>query len=166
MLRPSRPALEHGQGVIARYCPFEPDAERVAWQPDAAKSGTGNDLPDLGRTGQKVSLLSYGTGGPSGFGARTGVDRSGRRRLIRRMLDLGVNLFDTAEGYGNSEEWLGDALQGAARDSYLIATKWSPPGTVSRFRRKRHVRRVWPSRSNAASNGCEPITSTSCSSTG
>ena len=82
----------------------------------------------LGRTGQKVSLLSYGTGGPSGFGARTGVDRSGRRRLIRRMLDLGVNLFDTAEGYGNSEEWLGDALQGAARDSYLIATKWGSPG--------------------------------------
>ena len=86
----------------------------------------------LGRTGQKVSLLSYGTGGPSGFGARTGVDRSGRRRLIRRMLDLGVNLFDTAEGYGDSEEWLGDALQGTARDSYLIATKWGPPGSERR----------------------------------
>ena len=84
---------------------------------------------NLGRTGQKVSLLSYGTGGPSGFGARTGVDRAGRHRLIRRMLDLGVNLFDTAEGYGDSEEWLGDALQGTSRDSYLIATKWSPPGT-------------------------------------
>ena len=83
----------------------------------------------LGRTGQKVSLLSYGSGGPSQFGARTGVDRAGRHRLIRRMLDLGVNLFDTAEGYGNSEEWLGDALQGATRDSYLIATKWGPPGT-------------------------------------
>ena len=83
----------------------------------------------LGRTGQKVSLLSYGTGGPSGFGARTGVDRSGRRRLIRRALDIGVNLIDTAEGYGDSEEWLGDALQGTTRDSYLIATKWSPPGT-------------------------------------
>ena len=83
---------------------------------------------NLGRTGQKVSLLSYGTGGPSGFGARTGVDRAGRHRLIRRMLDLGVNLFDTAEGYGDSEEWLGDALQGTSRDSYLIATKWGPPG--------------------------------------
>ena len=83
----------------------------------------------LGRTGQKVSLLSYGSGGPSQFGARTGVDRAGRHRLIRRMLDLGVNLFDTAEGYGNSEEWLGDALQGADRNSYLIATKWGPPGS-------------------------------------
>ena len=82
----------------------------------------------LGRTGQKVSLLSYGSGGPSGFGARTGVDRAGRHRLIRRMLDLGVNLFDTAEAYGDSEEWLGDALQGTDRDSYLIATKWGPPG--------------------------------------
>ena len=82
----------------------------------------------LGRTGQKVSLLSYGTGGPSGFGARTGVDRAGRHRLIRRVLDLGVNLIDTAEGYGNSEEWLGDALEGTDRGSYLIATKWGPPG--------------------------------------
>ena len=82
----------------------------------------------LGRTGQKVSLLSYGSGGPSGFGARTGVDRAGRHRLIRRMLDLGVNLFDTAEAYGDSEEWLGDALQGTDRGSYLIATKWGPPG--------------------------------------
>ncbi len=90
----------------------------------------------LGKTGEKVSLLSYGTGGPSGFGARTGVDRAGRQRLIRRMLDLGVNLFDTAEGYGNSEEWLGDALQGTARDSYLIATKWGPPGTWSDGERK------------------------------
>ena len=90
----------------------------------------------LGNTGEKVSLLSYGTGGPSGFGARTGVDRAGRHRLIRRMLDMGVNLFDTAEGYGDSEEWLGNALEGTDRGSYLIATKWGPPGTWSGGERK------------------------------
>ncbi len=81
----------------------------------------------LGRTGLEVSLLSYGTGGPSQFGARTGVDRAGRRRLVRRMLDLGVNFFDSAEAYGNSEEWLGDALEGVSRDDYYVATKWGPP---------------------------------------
>jgi L-galactose dehydrogenase len=79
----------------------------------------------LGNTGVDVSLLSYGTGGPSQFGQKTGVDDNGRAALISRALELGVNLFDTAEGYGEAEAMLGRALNGHARDSYLIATKWS-----------------------------------------
>ena len=79
----------------------------------------------LGDTGVDVSLLSYGTGGPSKFGQATGVDDAGRAKLISRAIELGVNLFDTAEGYGESEAMLGRALQGHARDSYLIATKWT-----------------------------------------
>jgi L-galactose dehydrogenase len=88
----------------------------------------------LGSTGVDVSLLSYGTGGPSKFGATTGVDDAGRAALVGRAIELGVNLFDTAEGYGESEAMLGRALTGHARDSYLIATKWSyltPDGLVT-----------------------------------
>ncbi|MBC8453318.1 MAG: aldo/keto reductase [Chloroflexi bacterium] len=88
----------------------------------------------LGNTGVDVSLLSYGTGGPSQFGQKTGVDDAGRAALIGRALELGVNLFDTAEGYGEAEGMLGRALQGHARDSYLVATKWSyrkPDGLVT-----------------------------------
>jgi L-galactose dehydrogenase len=79
----------------------------------------------LGNTGADVSLLSYGTGGPSKFGANTGVDDAGRKALINRAIELGVNLFDTAEAYGEAEGMLGRALDGHARDSYLVATKWS-----------------------------------------
>ncbi|MDA1280312.1 MAG: aldo/keto reductase [Chloroflexi bacterium] len=79
----------------------------------------------LGNTGVDVSLLSYGTGGPSQFGQKTGLDDSGRAALVGRALDLGVNLFDTAQGYGEAESMLGRALRGHTRDSYLIATKWS-----------------------------------------
>ncbi|MBN4064340.1 aldo/keto reductase [Dehalococcoides mccartyi] len=79
----------------------------------------------LGDTGVDVSLLSYGTGGPSKFGQATGVDDAGQAKLIGRALELGVNLFDTAAAYGESEAMLGRALEGHARDSYLIATKWS-----------------------------------------
>ncbi|MBH66060.1 MAG: hypothetical protein CL784_06065 [Chloroflexi bacterium] len=79
----------------------------------------------LGNTGEDISLLSYGTGGPSKFGQATGVDDAGRAKLVSRAIELGVNLFDTAEGYGESEAMLGRALQGHARDSYLIATKWT-----------------------------------------
>ena len=79
----------------------------------------------LGNTGVDVSLLSYGTGGPSQFGQRTGLDDAGRAAIVSRALELGVNLFDTAEAYGAAESMLGRALNGHTRDSYLIATKWS-----------------------------------------
>jgi len=38
---------------------------------------------------------------------------------------LGVNLFDTAAAYSDSEAILGRALRGVARDRYLIATKFT-----------------------------------------
>ncbi len=88
----------------------------------------------LGNTGVDVSLLSYGTGGPSQFGQKTGLDDAGRAALVSRALELGVNLFDTAEAYKGSEVLLEKALRGHARDSYLIATKWShrlPEGSVT-----------------------------------
>ena len=79
----------------------------------------------LGDTGVDVSLLSYGTGGPSKFGQIAGLDNSDRAKLIGKAIELGVNMFDTAEGYGESEELLGGALKGHTRDSYLISTKWT-----------------------------------------
>ena len=79
----------------------------------------------LGRTGLKVSLLGYGTGGASKFGATAGLDAAARNSLIRRALELGVNFFDTAAGYGESEEFLGESLSGVPRDSYVLCTKWS-----------------------------------------
>jgi aryl-alcohol dehydrogenase-like predicted oxidoreductase len=80
----------------------------------------------FGKTGLKISLLSYGTGGPGGFGRSVGLTHADQHRLARRCLELGINLFDTAEGYGNgaSEADLGRALVGVPRDSYYIATKW------------------------------------------
>ncbi len=87
----------------------------------------------LGRSGVEVSLLSLGTGGASQFGQKTGVDDAGRKRLVHAALDHGVNLFDTSEQYGDSEELLGNALAGVPRDKYLLATKWSyrPSGKIA-----------------------------------
>jgi L-galactose dehydrogenase len=79
----------------------------------------------LGRSGINVSLLSLGTGGASHFGQKTGVDDAGRKRLVDKAIALGVNLFDTSEQYGASEELLGNALVGVPRDKYILATKWS-----------------------------------------
>ncbi len=53
------------------------------------------------------------------------MELSEQRALVRRCLDLGVNLFDTARGYSQSESILGRCLEGVPRDSYHLITKWN-----------------------------------------
>ena len=48
----------------------------------------------LGRTGLKVSLLSLGTGGTRSMGQTQGLTQQDQDMLVRRSLDLGINLFD------------------------------------------------------------------------
>lgn len=78
----------------------------------------------LGRTNEQVSLLGLGSGGHDPFGQRhKGIPESDIHRLIHRAYDLGVNLFDTAPAYLDSELILGRALQAKPRDTYLLSTK-------------------------------------------
>ena len=87
---------------------------------------------NLGASGLKVPVLSFGTGTFGGQGplfsawGRSGVDEA--RRLVDICLEAGVNLFDTADVYSNgaSEEILGAALKGR-RDKVLISTKTGLP---------------------------------------
>jgi aryl-alcohol dehydrogenase-like predicted oxidoreductase len=61
----------------------------------------------LGRTGIRVSAVAFGGGPVSGWMAEATPDE--QCVTIRRALDVGVNWFDTAAGYGNglSESSLG-----------------------------------------------------------
>jgi len=77
----------------------------------------------FGRTGMDVSAIGFGCweiGG--GYGH---FDESDVFKAVQRALDLGINLFDTAEGYGfgQSEEILGKAL-GTRRDEAIVVTKF------------------------------------------
>jgi aryl-alcohol dehydrogenase-like predicted oxidoreductase len=82
----------------------------------------------LGKSGLKVSVLSFGAGtfgGTTDFfkaWGETNVDEA--KRIVDLCLDAGVNLFDTADIYshGASEEILGKAIAGK-RDKLLISTK-------------------------------------------
>jgi aryl-alcohol dehydrogenase-like predicted oxidoreductase len=79
------------------------------------------ELRPFGRTGLEVSAIGFGcweVGG--GYGE---VDESEFSRAVGRALDLGINCFDTAEGYGTSEQALGDAL-GKRRDEAIVVTKF------------------------------------------
>ena len=86
----------------------------------------------LGRTGLRVSVLSQGTGGPSMFGQKSGLGHAEQNRLIRGCLDLGINLFDTHEGYADSERILGRALKGVPRDDSCWSLSGRTRGTVIR----------------------------------
>jgi aryl-alcohol dehydrogenase-like predicted oxidoreductase len=44
--------------------------------------------------------------------------------LIHRSVDLGINLLDTADIYGNSERQVGQALKGRRREAVTLATKF------------------------------------------
>lgn len=60
----------------------------------------------LGRTGIEVSELGFGSLFTSSLGPGFEVSR----RAVHRAVELGINYFDTAPGYANSEEVLGRIL--------------------------------------------------------
>jgi len=78
---------------------------------------------ELGKTGTKVSAVGFGCWAmwASGWGD---VDDSESISAARRALDLGINFFDTAPGYGfnHSEKVLAKALEGKRKEAFL-ATK-------------------------------------------
>ena len=80
----------------------------------------------LGRTNLMVSEIGFG-----GIPIQRLSDEQSTT-LIHRCLDLGVNFFDTAHGYGNSEERIGRALLGR-REGLVLATK-SPARDAETFR--------------------------------
>ena len=80
----------------------------------------------LGRTGLRVSVLGLGTGGRNRLGQRDARPAEDSIRLVRGAIDLGVNVFDTAPSYMDSERLLGRALRGLPRSSYVLATKFHP----------------------------------------
>jgi hypothetical protein len=80
----------------------------------------------LGRSGLQVSRIAFGTWQLGGEWGR--FDEAVALSAIRRARELGVNFFDTAQGYGFgvSERLLGKALRGELtrdRDQLVIATK-------------------------------------------
>lgn len=86
----------------------------------------------LGSSGLRVPVVSFGAGtfGGAGplFGAWGNSDAAEARRIVDICLEAGVNLFDTADAYsgGASEQVLGEAVRGR-RDAVLISTKTGLP---------------------------------------
>ncbi|MGB8212194.1 MAG: aldo/keto reductase [Anaerolineales bacterium] len=77
---------------------------------------------ELGRTGWKVSEISFGTWAIGGSWGD--VDDKESIAALHRSLDLGVNFFDTADVYGDGRsERLLAQLRKERHDAFYIATK-------------------------------------------
>jgi aryl-alcohol dehydrogenase-like predicted oxidoreductase len=81
----------------------------------------------LGSSDLEVSEISLGSWLTYGVGVE--ADRA--RACLDRAFDVGINFIDTANVYGRgaAETFLGEALSGRPRDSYILATKLFFPMT-------------------------------------
>ena len=97
--------------------------------PDAPE-GSKVDTRHWDSLGCDLSLLGLGCmrlpslpGGAGGHGGR--LDQEAVNDMIDYAIEHGVNYFDTAPAYGESEVVTGNALSRHPRESYMIATKMS-----------------------------------------
>jgi len=95
---------------------------------------------NLGRSGMKVSELSYGNWITHGGQ----IEQDAASACVKAALDAGITTFDTADVYaiGAAEEVLGKALKGVRRDSIEIFTKvyWpTGPNPNNRGLSRKHI---------------------------
>lgn len=82
-------------------------------------------MKNLGTSEVKVTPLAFGAWAIGGW-MWGGADDKEAVKAIHASLDMGITTIDTAPvyGFGKSEELVGQALEGIARDKYQILTKY------------------------------------------
>jgi len=73
---------------------------------------------DFGNTNLKVSAIGFGAGEIGDFA----VSEKDSENILNTVLDLGINLIDTARGYFASEERIGRYIS-HRRDEFILSTK-------------------------------------------
>ena len=99
----------------------------------------------LGHTDINISKVCVGcmSFGKAGTMHDWTLDEAATEGVVKHALELGINFFDTANGYsaGTSEEYLGRALKkNVSRDKVVIASKvYFNPGRLSRGAIQREI---------------------------
>ena len=83
------------------------------------------DLKILGKTKEYVPAIGLGTWGIGGYEMPDYSKDDHYVRIVRRAIELGLYLIDTAEYYGkgHAEEIVGSAIKDVPRDEVFIVTK-------------------------------------------
>ena len=96
---------------------------------------------NLGKTGLKISELSYGSWVTFSFQ----LDQKDATDMLKIAYDNGINFFDNAEAYasGDSEKIMGKAIKslGWKRDTYIVSSKvfWGGEKPTQRGLSHKHV---------------------------
>lgn len=69
----------------------------------------------IGRTGLKMSDISFGAG------------KLSAASMVLRAVDSGINYFDTAPDYGQSEKTIGEAMPRLKREKIILTSKFCSP---------------------------------------
>ena len=115
----------------------------------------------LGRTATKVSRIGFGCWAIGGHGYGR-VDDGQSIAAIRKALDLGINLFDTADvyGFGHSEEVISKALGNRIND-VVVATKfgirWDHSGRTYKDCSVGHLKRALEGSLRRLQTDCIPL---------
>jgi predicted aldo/keto reductase-like oxidoreductase len=72
---------------------------------------------EFGKTGLKVSRVAFGGIPIMRLSTPEAV------QVVREVIGLGINFIDTAHGYNDSEEKIGEAIRDIPRDEIVIASK-------------------------------------------
>lgn len=93
------------------------------------------DYHFLGKTGLKVSQLSFGASALGGV--FRDIDQDDGINAVRTAMDAGITYFDVAPAYGGTvaETVLGKALRGIQRERYILSTKagkYTEPGSYGK----------------------------------
>ncbi len=86
------------------------------------------DFKELGRSGVKIPALGLGTWGIGGYSIPDSSRDAEAIQALRRGIELGMYLIDTAEMYaaGHTEEVVGEAIKPFPRDKVFIVSKVLP----------------------------------------
>ncbi len=85
-------------------------------------------LKELGKTGEKIPAIGLGTWGIGGWTSPDYTRDEEHVNIIKKAIELGMWLIDTAEFYGagHSEELVGKAIKDFSREEIFIVSKvWS-----------------------------------------
>lgn len=100
-----------------------PSPSSSASADQAPAKGKTMENRELGKSGLIVSQLGLGCQNFT-FAYGAPRDKAESIKVIRAAYENGARLFDTAEGYGASEEYVGEALE-PFRDKVAISTKFA-----------------------------------------
>jgi aryl-alcohol dehydrogenase-like predicted oxidoreductase len=138
-----------GAGVLAGGPGLLSATEGKKKKKNASGKGQATDIVTLGATGIKTTRIAQGTGWNGGgrSSAHTRLGENAFNELVRHSIDQGIAFIDAADLYG-SHPYLRNALNGVARDKYILLSKiwprkefWNSPSggaqeEVDRFRKE------------------------------